>query len=131
MRAEQLSISKMAALYGLTLRTLRFYEDRGLLQPVRIGTSRFYTAKDRVRIEMILKGKQLGFTLTEIETLIIGSQMDRDAVASEEMDISKRLNSTRIAEQIAFLERKRAQIVSAIDDLRDALTRHERELQSS
>ena len=124
MQAEQLSISKMAALYGLSLRALRFYEDRGLLRPMRIGTGRFYTPNDRIRIELILKGKQLGFTLSEIETLILGSPDDR--AFADAKDLSKRLNSPRIVEQISFLQRKRDQIASAITELQDALSRQDK-----
>ena len=53
----QCSISDMARLYDVSLRTLRFYEDRGLLAPRREGTARFYDANDRIRLQLILKGK--------------------------------------------------------------------------
>src|SRR5664279_959196 len=56
------TIGEMARTYGVTLRALRFYEDRGLLKPLRDGTTRYYDAKARARLELILKGKTLGFT---------------------------------------------------------------------
>jgi DNA-binding transcriptional MerR regulator len=68
----ELTISQMSKLCSVSLRTLRFYEGRGLIQPRREGNARFYRAADRVRMEMILKGKKLGFTLTEIIALIGG-----------------------------------------------------------
>jgi DNA-binding transcriptional MerR regulator len=68
----ELTISQMSRLFNVSLRTLRFYEGRGLIQPRREGNTRFYRAADRVRMEMILKGKKLGFTLTEIIDLIGG-----------------------------------------------------------
>lgn len=68
----ELTISQMSRLFNVSLRTLRFYEGRGLIQPRREGNTRFYRAADRVRMEMILKGKKLGFTLTEIVDLTGG-----------------------------------------------------------
>src|SRR5690349_24869134 len=64
------TIGDLAREFGVTLRTLRFYEDRGLLSPRRDGTARIYDARDRERLSVILKGKQLGFTLTEIRAML-------------------------------------------------------------
>jgi hypothetical protein len=69
---SEMTISQMSRLFGVSLRTLRVYEDRGLIKPRREGNARFYRGGDRVRMEMILKGKKLGFTLTEIQDLIGG-----------------------------------------------------------
>ena len=59
-RDQVFSIGDLAREYGVSLRTLRFYEDRGLLSPRREGTSRFYDGADRARLALILKGKKLG-----------------------------------------------------------------------
>ena len=59
------TISELAAEFGTTLRTIRFYEDEGLLTPERVGTSRIFRERDRVRLQLILRGKRLGFTLAE------------------------------------------------------------------
>lgn len=64
------TIREMARDFGVSIRTLRFYEDRGLLHPHRIGTARSYSARDRLHLKMILKGKQLGFTLSEIRDIL-------------------------------------------------------------
>ena len=66
-RTEDLEylISDLSREFDVTLRALRFYEDRGLLSPRRIGTMRIYSAQDRARLSVILKGKQLGFTLAD------------------------------------------------------------------
>jgi MerR HTH family regulatory protein len=74
MGQAELTISQMSKLFSVSLRTLRFYEGRGFIQPRREGNTRFYRAADRVRMEMILKGKKLGFTLTEIIDLIDGKR---------------------------------------------------------
>ena len=109
---DGLTIRQMARLYGVSLRTLRFYEDRGLLAPHREGSVRFYRAPDRARMEMILQGKRLGFTLTEIIDLIGG------AGANDNIDLEKRLQPQQIVSQIGYLERQRAEIDSAIQQLR-------------
>src|SRR6204780_5069757 len=86
----ELTISQMSRVFGVSLRTLRFYEDRGLLKPRREGNARFYRSTDRIRMEMILKGKKLGFTLTEIQDLIGGKG------ASEMTDLEDQLNPQQI-----------------------------------
>jgi DNA-binding transcriptional MerR regulator len=63
-------ISELAEEFDTTLRTIRFYEDRGLLAPERQGTTRIFHARDRVRLQLILRGKRLGFTLDEIAHVI-------------------------------------------------------------
>ena len=64
------SITEVANEFGTTLRTIRFYEDRGLLSPERQGTTRVFHDRDRVRLQLILRGKRLGFTLDEIAHVI-------------------------------------------------------------
>jgi DNA-binding transcriptional MerR regulator len=60
------TIGELAAEFDTTLRTIRFYEDQGLLTPERVGTTRVFHDRDRVRLQLILRGKRLGFTLAEI-----------------------------------------------------------------
>jgi DNA-binding transcriptional MerR regulator len=64
------SIGELAEEFDTTLRTIRFYEDRGLLAPERHGTTRIFHDRDRVRLQLILRGKRLGFTLDEIAHVI-------------------------------------------------------------
>jgi len=106
----EMTIGEMAAKFGVSLRTLRFYEDRKLLRPRRDGTARIYGPGDRMRLQMILKGKQLGFTLTEIGELI-GAQ---DAGG----DFEQKLRPQQIMLQIDHLERQRREIDEAIERLR-------------
>lgn len=63
-------IGDLSKEFGVTLRTLRFYEDRGLLSPERRGTTRLYSRRDRARLRLILLAKTLGFSLTEAKQLI-------------------------------------------------------------
>ena len=113
----EMTISQMSRLFGVSLRTLRFYEDRGLIKPRREGNARYYRATDRLRMEMILKGKKLGFTLTEIQDLIGGKG------ATETTDLEDQLNPQQIVTQISHLERQRGEIDGAIDRLRATQSR--------
>ncbi len=67
---QALAISEMSELYGVTLRTLRFYEEKGLLNPVRRGARRFYGSRDVARMRVILQAKKIGLTLAEIRRVI-------------------------------------------------------------
>jgi DNA-binding transcriptional MerR regulator len=64
------SISQLAEEFGVTTRTIRFYEEKGLVQPLREGQKRLYSPADRVRIKLILRGKRIGMTLQESVELI-------------------------------------------------------------
>jgi DNA-binding transcriptional MerR regulator len=64
------SISDLAREFALTTRTIRFYEDEGLLSPRRAGSRRIYAERERVRIKLILRGKRLGLSLSEIRELL-------------------------------------------------------------
>jgi DNA-binding transcriptional MerR regulator len=108
----ELTIRQMSQLYGVSPRTLRFYEGRGLITPSRKGNARFYHAADRVRMEMILQGKRLGFTLSEINDLICGKG------ANDSPDLEERLQPKQIVNQIDYLERQRDEVDSAIERLR-------------
>jgi DNA-binding transcriptional MerR regulator len=67
---ENFSISDLSAEFGVTARALRFYEDEGLIAPERKGTQRVYSHRDRARLAWILRGKRVGFSLTDIRELI-------------------------------------------------------------
>jgi DNA-binding transcriptional MerR regulator len=64
------TITELAEEHGVTLRTLRHYEEVGLLAPERRGTARVFHHRDRIRLRLILRGKRLGFTLPEIATIV-------------------------------------------------------------
>ncbi|MCG6121351.1 MAG: MerR family DNA-binding transcriptional regulator [Microvirga sp.] len=110
---QEYLISDLSREFGVTLRALRFYEDRGLISPRRIGTMRIYDARDRERLGVILKGKQLGFTLAEIQEMLAG-----DPSGAGGVDL--RLSLDKIDDQIAHLELQRSEIEAAIEELRAA-----------
>lgn len=69
-KREIYRIGDLSREFGVTLRTLRFYEDRGLITPKRQGSTRLYSARDRARLKIILLAKQVGFPLTDIHELM-------------------------------------------------------------
>ena len=67
---ETYKISELAKEFDITTRSIRFYEDMGLIQPERKGSMRVYQRRDKVRLKLILRGKRLGFSLAEIRDLL-------------------------------------------------------------
>ncbi|WP_148256561.1 MerR family transcriptional regulator [Kribbella flavida] len=105
------SIAELAAEYDVTLRTIRFYEDRGLLTPERRGTVRVYHSRDRVRLGLILRGKRLGFSLDEIATIVDMY----DAEPGEEGQLAYLLD--QITVRRAELEQRRRDIDETLREL--------------
>jgi DNA-binding transcriptional MerR regulator len=78
MRADKKAVSEnniarigdLAGQFGITLRALRFYEDKGLINPQRNGTTRLYSHRDRARLKLILLGRKVGFSLREVKQLL-------------------------------------------------------------
>ena len=64
------TITELAEEFGVTLRTIRYYEEHGLLTPKRQGTQRIYRDRDRVRLQLVLRGRRLGFPLEEIKKIV-------------------------------------------------------------
>jgi DNA-binding transcriptional MerR regulator len=107
----ELSIAQIAEEYGVTHRTVRFYEDRGLITPERRGTRRVYHPRDRVRLGLILRGKRLGFSLEEI-TRIINMYDDQPGEAGQ-----LRYLLAQIEERRADLEQRRQDVLAALEEL--------------
>lgn len=66
---DTITIGELANEFDITARAIRFYEEQGLLHPIRNGQQRIYYAKDRIRLTLILRGKRLGFSLAEIKNV--------------------------------------------------------------
>ncbi len=111
-RRRTYSIGSLAAEFGLTARSIRFYEDEGLLSPAREGQHRIYTYKDRGRLNLICRGKRLGFSLAEIKEFI--SLYDVDGNLISQMTFGLRL----ARERIASLERQRLDVEQTLFELR-------------
>src|SRR5512141_2379800 len=74
------TISDLAQEFALTTRAIRFYEDEGLIAPTRSGRNRVYTARERTRLKLILRGKRLGLSLSEIREILDLYEADVDQV---------------------------------------------------
>ncbi len=118
------SIAELAAEYDVTLRTIRFYEDRGLLTPERRGTVRVYHPRDKVRLGLILRGKRLGFSLDEIATIVDMY----DAEPGEEGQLVYLLN--QIGTRRAELEQRRRDIDETLEELAEVERRCQADLRS-
>ena len=112
------SISELAGEFDVTTRSIRFYEDQGLLHPSRSGQTRIYSSKDRVRLKLILRGKRLGFSLAETRELF--DLWDETPGGSEKQ---LHLMLTTIPSKRANLEQQLKDIAMAQLELDNAETR--------
>jgi DNA-binding transcriptional MerR regulator len=115
--APTYGIADLAREFDVTTRTLRFYEDEGLIAPARQGQRRIFSQRDRVRLKLILRGKRLGFSLDEIRQII----ELYDAPPGELGQI--RFFLDKIRERRAALERQRDDIAASLEELDDVEAR--------
>ena len=109
---ELTGIQQVATGLGISTRTLRFYEDRGLIEPRRVGTTRIYTRREVGRMQLILRGKRLGFSLRDIKTFL--DLYDADPQHVEQM----RALADRVADRISELEQHQSAIEQTLAELR-------------
>jgi DNA-binding transcriptional MerR regulator len=118
------TISDLARDFGVTLRTLRFYESRGLLAPTRSGLTRIYSGRDKARLALILKGKQLGFTLVEIRAMLANEEKGASAPSGNSASVGGlQLSRDQIVEQLELLRSQRSEVEGAIAELEATLER--------
>jgi DNA-binding transcriptional MerR regulator len=111
------TIRQLTKELGVTSRTLRHYEDEGLLSPERRGQARIYHGRDRARLTLILRGRRVGFSLAEIkEILDLYNAEDQGALQLEH-------SRKKFVERIALLEKQRTDIDDHIAELKLAVTR--------
>lgn len=108
------SISELTREFDVSTRTLRFYESEGLLRPIRQGRQRYFRAADRTRLKLILRGKRLGFSLSEIRELF---ELFK-APEGERRQIEALLLA--IEERKSALVQKRRDLEETMSDLEDA-----------
>lgn len=117
------SIRQLSKEFDVTARALRFYEDKGLINPERKGQTRLYSARDRARLQLILRGKRLGFSLSEIhEILDLYTPKDHGAA-------QMRATLVKYRKQIETLKRQREDIEGAISDMKDGCVWLEEQIQ--
>ncbi|WP_323993941.1 MerR family transcriptional regulator [Aeromonas hydrophila] len=98
------SISELAHEFDITPRTIRYYEDEGLITPTREGQTRIYSHKDKIRLKLTLRGKRLGFSLAEIRELFDMYDTDRSS-------------KTQLHSMIQLIEAKRHSLRQQLEDI--------------
>lgn len=121
---ETFKISELAKEFDITTRSIRFYEDVGLIQPQRKGNMRIYVRRDKTRLKLILRGKRLGFSLAEIKELFALYDMDQS-----DNQLLKML--TIIDEKEAVLKRQLEDIGIVLRELSTARERCEEALKQN
>ncbi|QSX32759.1 MerR family DNA-binding transcriptional regulator [Shewanella avicenniae] len=102
------SISDLSKEFDITTRSIRFYEDQGLLKPKRRGQTRIYSMKDRVRLKLILRGKRLGFSLSETRTLF-------------ELYDAEKGSTSQLNTMLKLIEDKKTALQQQMDDIKIVL----------
>ncbi len=99
------SISELAKEFDITTRSIRFYEDQGLLAPARRGQTRVYSKGDRVRLKLVLRGKRLGFSLAETQRLFELYDHDRSS-------------ATQLKSMLELVQEKKDILHQQMDDIK-------------
>lgn len=107
-RDEPWTIARVADRFGVTHRTVRHYEDLGLITPERRGTQRLYHRRDRTRLDLVLRGKRLGFPLEEIRTII-------------DLFDAPRGRRTQLEYVLGQIDERRADLEQRLRDVQDAI----------
>lgn len=115
MQIDQMTIREMCDLFDVTPRTLRFYEAKELIAPIREGQKRLYTKRDRARLKLILRGKKFGFSLEEIRQLLEMYYMQDQQ--QTQMTKTYELAQVRLQE----LKRQREELDQTIEELEEQL----------
>jgi DNA-binding transcriptional MerR regulator len=126
MSEQTFSIGELAKSMDITPRSIRFYEEQGLLNPTRNGQNRIYLKKDKVRLKLILRGKRLGFSLAETKTLFDlydshqNSKVQLEAMLK--MTAKKRAHMQQQLEDIEMLKAELEDVEARCQDELNALT---------
>lgn len=110
-KSKRYTISQLSKEFSVTARTLRFYEDKGLLNPAREGQNRIFSHRDRARLKLILQGKRVGFSLSEIKEMLDLYDLRDGQVTQLRVALGK------FEERIEHLQQQKVDIEQAIADL--------------
>ncbi|MEO2265926.1 MerR family transcriptional regulator [Pseudoalteromonas pernae] len=105
---QTFSISDLAKEFDITTRSIRFYEDQGLITPRRNGQTRIYSKRDKVRLKLILRGKRLGFSLAETGRLF-------------ELYDADKSSAKQLATMLDLIEEKKEHLIQQMDDIKVVL----------
>ena len=111
------TIRQLTKEFEVTARTLRFYEDEGLIAPERRGQTRIYHGRDRARITLILRGRRVGFSLAEIREILDLYDTHHDGGVTQTLHARKKFE-----EQLQKLERQKVDIEESLTELRRAIS---------
>ena len=111
--ARLLTVTELADQLGVTARAIRFYEDKGLISPQRAGATRVYSRRETARMQLILRGKRLGFSLREIKQFL--DLYDVDPTHSEQL----RQLLGHVRHRIGELEKTRAAVTETLAELQE------------
>ena len=111
--SETWTITELAQEFDVTTRTIRFYEDKGLIAPERSKQRRIYHPRDRVRLQLVMRGKRLGFSLDEIQEMI--DLYDADPTESAQL----KMFIVKLRERRKLLQRQRNDINNVISEIRE------------
>ncbi|WP_207209200.1 MULTISPECIES: MerR family transcriptional regulator [Rhodobacterales] len=119
---EMMTIREMCEAFEVTPRTLRFYEAKELIFPLREGQKRLYSKRDRARLKLILRGKRFGFSLEEIRQLLDLYHMGD----SQQTQLERTYDLAR--QHLADMEAQKAELEQAIGELKEQMAWGEREI---
>lgn len=113
MQQKLWTISELADEYEISARTIRFYEDKGLLAPPRVGANRVYSYKDHARLKLILRGKRLGFSLEEIKEFIGLYNTDVDPEQTAQLQFLLK----NVQAKVSVLKQQQLDLALTLDEL--------------
>ena len=113
MQQKLWTISELADEFHISTRAIRFYEDKGLLDPQRAGTNRVYSYKDRARLKLVLRGKRLGFSLEEIREFIGLYNTDLDPDKKGQLQFLLK----NVQEKVSVLKQQQLDLAMTLEEL--------------
>ncbi len=123
------SIGELAKEFDITTRSIRFYEDQGLLSPERNGQTRIYSAKDRVRLKLVLRGKRLGFSLAETKNIF--DLYDNEDTGQKQLEFMLTMISDKkqlLAQQLLDIEAVKTELEDLEQNCKLALSRYSEQI---
>lgn len=123
------SIGELAKEFDITTRSIRFYEDQGLLSPERNGQTRIYSAKDRVRLKLVLRGKRLGFSLAETKNIF--DLYDNEGTGQKQLEFMLTMISDKkqlLAQQLLDIEAVKTELEDLEQNCKLALSRYSEQI---
>lgn len=126
---ETFTIGELAKEFDITTRSIRFYEDQGLLAPERNGQTRIYSGKDRVRLKLVLRGKRLGFSLAETKNIF--DLYDNEDTGERQLEFMLTMIGEKkqlLAQQLLDIEAVKAELEDLEQNCKLALSKYSKQI---